>query len=62
MFSRSRMKNKCIAKTDFQKKNDKDFFQNENKKKNDIFELFSETKRIFFRGPKRRLIKENQEK
>ena len=54
MFSRSRMKNKCIAKTDFQKKkNDKDFFQKQNKKKNDIFEPLSETKRIFFRGPKK---------
>ena len=49
MFSRSRMKKKCTAKTDFTKKKrmTRIFFQKQNKKKNDIFELLSETKRIF---------------
>ena len=52
-------KQKLISK---KKKNDKDFFQKQNKKNNDIFELLSETKRIFFRGPKKKIDKRKSRK
>ena len=61
MFSRSRMKKQMYCKKLIsRKKNNKDFFQNENKKKNDIFDLLSGKQRDFLKRPKKRLIKENQ--